>query len=99
MQVTLEQGEVSNVIHLEGAIDISCAVELKTVLTMALELGKKVCISLQNVTGLDVTAVQLLWAAERAARRAGMRIELESPLPQAVISQLASVGFSGFPLS
>ncbi len=63
-------------IQLDGAIDISCAADLKESLVQALEMGEEISISLAGTTDLDVTAVQLLWAAARDAeqRRLGFTV-------------------------
>lgn len=99
MPIEAEQNAQLNTIRLEGPIDIAAAAELKKALAEAIERGGALQLSLENVSCMDVTAVQLLWAAGRAARRAGVEIRLEGPLPDIVSSQLAEAGFSGFPLS
>jgi anti-anti-sigma regulatory factor len=63
MAIAIEESDLGNLVVLEGTIDISSAGELKAVLLKALGSGKDVCISLDAATYLDVTAVQLLWAA------------------------------------
>ena len=78
MSITLEQTESLSVIHLEGAIDIASAAELKEALLKALEGGGEVRVSLDKLNklhkqdkqdkaaSLDVPAVELLWAAGQA---------------------------------
>jgi len=46
--------------------------ELKDLLIEKLKSGSAVYVSLESATGLDVTAVQLLWAAAREAQRVGV---------------------------
>ncbi len=62
--------------ELDGAIDISSAADLKASLLQALEMGVEISITLTGTTELDVTAVQLLWAAAREAeqRRLGFMV-------------------------
>ena len=72
MPVTLEQKDALTLIQLEGAIDIGCAAELKELLMEKLKSGAAVYVSLESATGLDITAVQLLWAAAREAQRVGV---------------------------
>lgn len=101
MPVTLEQNDTVSVIRLEGAVDIGSAGELKTLLVQALEpggdgAGKEVRVALAGATDLDVTAVQLLWAAERKARAAAVAFALESGLPEPVMSALTHAGFQSF---
>lgn len=104
MPVTLEQNDTVSLIRLDGAIDIGLAGELKTLLVQALEpgqdgAGKEVRIALAGATDLDVTAVQLLWAAERKAKGAGVAFALESGLPEPVRSALLHAGFQTFLVS
>jgi hypothetical protein len=87
-----------NTIRLEGAVDITSSAQLKTALVEAIKNGGSLHFSLDNVTCLDVTAIQLLWAAERAARSAGMPVEVDGRLPRELLDNLAALGFSGFPL-
>lgn len=101
MPVTLEQNDMASLIRLEGAVDIGSACELKTLLVQALEpgadgAGKDVRIALAGATSLDVTAVQLLWAAERKARAAAVAFALEGGLPEPVRSALAHAGLQTF---
>jgi anti-anti-sigma regulatory factor len=98
MPIALEQHDDSNLIRLEGAIDIAFAEELKKLLLQALGSGKPVCISLRNATCLDVTTIQLLWAAEREAKAASVRFAFADELPEPVSSALARVGFERFPV-
>jgi anti-anti-sigma factor len=97
--IDVEQNTQLNTIHLEGSIDITAAAELKTALAEAIDRGSTLHLSLENVTCLDVTAVQLLWAAGRAARAAGVPVQVNGKLPEPVVVDLAAAGFSGFPLS
>jgi anti-anti-sigma regulatory factor len=98
MPVTLKTNEESSVISLEDAIDISFAAELKELLIEALHAGKEVHISLAETAELDVTAIELLWAAEREARGAGIKLALTWPAPKAVIAAVIEAGFERFPV-
>jgi anti-anti-sigma factor len=93
--ITLEQSESLNVLSLEGAIDIASAVELKELLLKALETPAEVRISLEGATYLDVTAVQLLWSAERKATGSGVGFALDGATP-AVLSALGEAGLQQF---
>ena len=65
--------------ELDGAIDISSAADLKESLLQALETGEEISISLTGTTELDVTAVQLLWAAARDAKQRSLRFTVTQP--------------------
>ena len=58
-------------------MDIAASAELKKALLEALSAGKKVSVNLGKATELDVTAVQLLWAAAREARGLGVEFALD----------------------
>jgi len=96
--VALEQNDGLSLIRLEGAIDIGCAAELKGLLVQALGGGKPIGVSLAGATDLDVTAVQLLWAATRQANAAGVGFALEGQAPEQVSAALADAGFERFPV-
>jgi anti-anti-sigma factor len=94
MGITLNKQNDVSIVRLDGVIDISVAAELKSVLLEALDAAKGIHVSAEAVTELDVTAFQLLWAAEREAKRIGLRLELAGELPEAVDSSLAKAGFA-----
>jgi anti-anti-sigma regulatory factor len=98
MGIGLEQREESSVICLEGAIDIGSAAELKRVLLEALAPGNAVSVSLDPGADLDVTAIQLLWAAEREARALGVGFKLAGQVPEPVSATLKDAGFESFPI-
>ncbi len=97
MPVTFDRTVQPAVIRLEGEIDIAVAAALKTLLLEALTSEKEVRISMEAVTGMDVTAVQLLWAAERQAQVSGTVLAIEGPLPEALSTAVRDAGFERFP--
>jgi anti-anti-sigma regulatory factor len=98
MPIALDKRETESMIRVEGEVGIASAAELKAILLQALSLGKKVSVDLEQATDLDVTTLQLLWAAERAFRAAGTEFVLDRPLPQPVAATLSEAGFETFPL-
>jgi len=98
VSVVIDQDGQSSLIRLDGVIDISCAAELKEVNMKALQAGKPVLIALEGASGLDITAMQILWAAERAARAQGLSFALEGQLPEGRCATLRDAGWEGFPL-
>ncbi len=99
MGITLDESKSKAVISLEGAVDISSAAELKTLLLRALDSGKKVRVSLDKATVLDVTAVELLWAAEREASKASIKFSFSGPAPVEVSAALSQAGLQQFLVS
>lgn len=99
MPILAEQNAEVKTIRLDGPVDIAAAAELKAALLDALGSGCELCLSLADVTCLDVTVVQLLWAAERAARARSVPFKIDGKLPEEVAAKLAGVGFEGFPVA
>jgi anti-anti-sigma regulatory factor len=98
VSIALEQNTDSSLIRLDGEIGIALAADLKQLLLEALGSGSAVRVSLEGATGLDVTAVQLLWAAEREARRAGADFALTGAAPEPVLAALGNAGLFEFPV-
>ncbi|MFZ1084678.1 MAG: STAS domain-containing protein [Terracidiphilus sp.] len=96
MGVTLEQSETLNLLRLEGAVGIGCAAEFKGLLEQALASGGEVQVSLQGATDLDVTAVQLLWAAGRKAKGGGVEYSIAGAPPEQVVAALSEAGLQQF---
>lgn len=92
MGIVLKQGKKSSVVRLEGAIDVSAAAELKKHLIDALASGRDVSVALDGASDLDVTAVQLLWAARRQAEVSGVAFAFDGQLPEEAAATLAHAG-------
>ncbi|MGC2301181.1 MAG: STAS domain-containing protein [Acidobacteriaceae bacterium] len=99
MPVTFDRSEAAGVVRLEGDIDIASAAQLKEVLLEALAQRGEARISLETATGIDVTAVQLLWAAEREAKASGVVMALQGPVPETLRATLREAGFESFPFT
>lgn len=97
MGIAVEQREDASVLSLAGAVDISSAAELKRELLDCLDRGKPVRLVVAGDTSFDITAVQLLWAAEREARARQVEFVLDGSLPEPVAAALKDAGFDGFP--
>jgi anti-anti-sigma factor len=92
--IVLEQGEKTSCVRLKGPVDISSAEELKKILMNALKAGGEIQVMLGDSTYLDVTAIQLLWAAQREAARMGVRWIFGDALLEPVRSNLDDAGFN-----
>ncbi len=92
MGVALNQDGNSSVISFDGIVDIASAAELKAAFLLAIEAGRKICVSLENATSLDVTTFQLVWAAEREAKRLGVEFTRRGEVPENIRAGLASAG-------
>jgi anti-anti-sigma regulatory factor len=93
--IVLEFEAESCTIRLEGVIGIESACELKEHLAQGLQCGREVRISLEGATDLDVTAMQLLWAAGCAATAAGVSFGLVGHQPQEIAVAFGDAGFDG----
>ena len=79
MPVTLDQSEEIRSIHLVGDMNIASAAELKNLLVESLASGTDLRVDLERATSLDITALQLLWAAERKAEVTGTGFRVAGP--------------------
>jgi anti-anti-sigma regulatory factor len=96
VSITAAIEEARCVINLRESVDISDAVDLKQALVDALLLHKDLCMDLSQVTDLDITAVQLLWAAARESKNAGTSFTLVGVVPIAITSTVREAGFEAF---
>ncbi len=92
MGVTLKQSETGILLCLEGAVGVGCAAEFKGMLAQAFGSDREVRISVEGATDLDVTAVQLLWAAERKAKNAEVGFSYVDAPPEALLASLSEAG-------
>jgi anti-anti-sigma regulatory factor len=96
--VHLDQSEALYVIRRGGETNITSAAELKKLLLEALASGRELRVDLESATELEVTALQLLWAAEREARRSGLGFTLAGPVPEEISVAVGDAGFRNFPV-
>jgi len=99
VSVGLDRSEAPATLRLEGSLTIGEAAELKAALLEALGRGGALRISLAGLTTLDVTAIQLLFAAEQAARRADRAWGLAEPMPENLRAMVLEAGFGRLPLA
>jgi anti-anti-sigma regulatory factor len=99
VSVTFDREAEPGLIRLKGDVDISQAEDLKRILLDALAAGHETRIAMETMTSIDITAVQLLWAAEREARKSGMILLPEGKAPDALTILLREAGFDRFPLA
>jgi anti-anti-sigma regulatory factor len=95
MPVALQRHESRWVISLEGEISVTSAAELKTLLLEWLAAGKDLELDLERAEELDITILQLLWAAAREATRTG--VTMAGHASAAAIQAIGEAGFAGMP--
>jgi anti-anti-sigma factor len=92
MPATVEDRENLSLVRLEGAIDIASAAELKSVLVSVLASKKEIRLTLEGITELDITALQLLYAAERDASKAGFPFLLTGSVSNEISAAVTDAG-------
>ena len=95
MSVTIKRSETDLMIRLEDAINVTSAEELKNLLLEGLVSGKDVHLDLERAEEIDVTVLQLLWAAGREADCKGARMVIR--VSEAAAAVAREVGFERFP--
>ncbi len=99
MSITFDDSATRCVLRLEGEIDVTCAAELKRALIDAISSGREVQLDLAQASDLDVTAVQLLWAARREAEKAGTSFAVAGDVPENIGRAVCEAGFENFPVA
>lgn len=99
MPVIVDQGEGQCCVRLAGEVGIASAAELKKILLGALTSGEELRLNLQAATELDITAWQLLWAAERKGKSVGKPIAIAGVVPREILAAVQDAGFDEFPFS
>ncbi|MES2393470.1 MAG: STAS domain-containing protein [Acidobacteriota bacterium] len=92
MPITLDRTPDASTLHLEGEIDISLAAELKQLLLESLTRALPVHVDLQQASTLNITAIQLLRAAERHAAELGCTFTIDGPIPAMIATALSLAG-------
>jgi anti-anti-sigma regulatory factor len=95
MPITLQRDESQWLLRLEGQATIASAAELKQLLLEWLAAGKDLKLDLEDVEEIDITIMQLLWAAGREAARTGA--EVVGSASDAAIVAVRGAGFPGMP--
>jgi len=96
MPITVEEVDNSSMIRLEGDVNIASAAEVKGILINALASKKEIRLGLDGVTALDITALQLLFAAELNAAKSKIPFTLDGSVPSEVSAAMTDAGFAKF---
>jgi anti-anti-sigma regulatory factor len=90
----MQRSETDLLIRLEDAVNVTSAEELKSLLLEGLVSGRDVHLDLERVEEIDVTVMQLLWAAGREADRKGTR--MVTRVSEAAVAAARELGFNDF---
>jgi len=77
---------------MDGEVTVANAAELKLMLVQALKEGKNVRLDLES------TALQLLWAAHREAKKTGVTFFTAGRVPEELSAAAVEAGLEGFPV-
>jgi anti-anti-sigma regulatory factor len=91
LPLTVDRDETRWLIRLDGEFNVTSAAELKKLLLEGLASGKELRLDLEGASEIDVTVLQLLWAAGRAS--AGV----VSGVSEAAAIIARDAGFERFP--
>jgi len=80
-------------VTLVDAVDIEQAADLKRILMEAIGSAARVCIQVSGATAVDVTTVQLIWAAASCSSSA-TELEIQGPWSEQVEESFSHTGLS-----
>lgn len=95
MPVTMERHKTHPLVRLEGEFTVTSAAELKGVLIEGLAFGGELKVDLERAEEIDISVMQLLWAAGREASRTGSSLVIRAP--EAIATAARDAGFERFP--
>jgi len=95
LALTMEQQESQSVIRLAGELTLTSAAELKNLLLQGLASGNDLRLDLEQAEAIDITVMQLLWAAGREADRKGASLAIQ--MSDAAATAARDAGFERFP--
>jgi hypothetical protein len=93
--MTVECTETQWILRLDGDQNLTSALKLKGLLIEGLASGKDLQVDLEQVQEIDITVLQLLFAAGREASRESRGFV--SRVPETVLSAARDAGFESFP--
>ena len=94
MPVTMEKLDNQSILHLDGELTVTSAVELKGILLAALTEGD-LQLDMERTEEIDITIMQLLWAAGRDAERKGVSFSIRAS--EAASRAARDAGFEPWP--
>jgi anti-anti-sigma regulatory factor len=98
MAIAVQPESQAQIIRLDGCIDISLAAELKNTLLNLLRINSEIHIDVSKLESLDITAIQLLWAAKCKAIEARCSFQIDGPWDADLELRLRLSGLSGLRL-
>jgi anti-anti-sigma regulatory factor len=82
------------VLKMGGRLTVERVSEMKGKVLKALAKRKDVVLELKKLSEVDLSFIQLLFAAQRSAERRGRRLKLGGPVPDIFTKAVDDTGFS-----
>jgi anti-anti-sigma regulatory factor len=89
----MEAGSGPTVINLGASLTVDKAAALKNELSAALLKGGNVLLNLSEVGELDLSCLQVMYAARAQAKASGQSLHLSGQASKGVVSRLVACGF------
>jgi anti-anti-sigma regulatory factor len=80
-------------ISLKGSLVIDKAAEIKKTLCEALSSPSAVLVDLSSAEEIDLSCIQMLYAAKRTAEKKGVRFGFTGSIPARIVKKFSSSGF------
>jgi anti-anti-sigma regulatory factor len=87
------RAETPKIVNLSGSLIVDRAAALKEELSAALAESSQLLVSLSLIEDLDLSCLQVLYAARRSAVAAGKDFHFIGTVPTRIVKRLASAGF------
>lgn len=81
------------VVNLQGEINLASLEEYGKQIVETMAETPMVLLSLSQATGIDLSGIQLLYAARRYAEKAGKSLHITGAVPDAIAQRLYRTGF------
>jgi len=91
LAITTERHESHSLIRVDGECALASAADLKSALMEGLGAGKTLHLDLERVEQIDITILQLIWAAGREAQHSGTTLVTRGS--EAAVVAAREVGF------
>ncbi|MCX7025661.1 MAG: STAS domain-containing protein [Spirochaetes bacterium] len=95
----MENARLQTVLEIHGSLGIESVRELASGFSRAIRETGDIHVVLSNISDIELTGIQLLYAAAKEAAMAGKRITFSGILDSRITIKLASAGFLKEPLT
>jgi anti-anti-sigma factor len=89
----MQANPAPRIINLSGSLNIERASALKAEIAEALASGDSVILSLAQVQDLDLSCLQVIYAAKAQAKSDGKELHFLGAVPARIAERLSSCGF------